>query len=448
MPPPTNSKQDSASSRRDFLRTSTVAVSVATLASLPMDRFAHAAGDDTLKFGLIGCGGRGTGAALQAMNADADAKLIALADIFEGRLRNSLENLKQRKPEQTVVDDDHCFVGFDAYQKLINSGVDVVLIACASRFHAEYLQAAIAAGKHVFVEKPHAIDPPGVRMVLSTAEEAKRKNLAIVSGLETRHDPAAREIIGRVFDGAIGEIVAVELTFMRNPYRILQRDPAWTEIEWQYRNWYHFRWLSGDDVLQSLLHNIDAAAWAMNEKAPSRAFGLGGRSASFGPEFGDCFDHAAVAYEFPNGLRMHCYDNTQLGCFGDRTARFLGTKGRCVFINGAGGVDGRIEGQTNWRYQGPRADGHQVEQNELFASIRSGELINDGPRMAQSTMTAILGQFACYTGKQLDREETLNSSFAYGPKQCDFTTDPPVKPDERGMYPVPIPGITKMAEDG
>ena len=443
MASPIDAGQRSRPSRREFLKASTAA---ATLASLPVAHSAHAAGSDTLKLGLIGCGGRGSGAALQAMNADPGAKLVAMADIFESRLRASRKNLKQRKPQQTGVDDEHCFVGFDAYRKVIDSDVDVVLIACTSRFHAEYLTAAIAAGKHVFVEKPHAIDPPGVRMVLAAAEEAKRKNLAIVSGLEMRYDFAAREIIGRVFDGAIGDIVSIELTFMRNPYRILQRNPNWTEIEWQYRNWYHFRWLSGDDVPQSLLHMIDTAAWAMHEKTPSRAFGLGGRSSCFGPKFGDCFDHASIVYEYADGLRMHGYDRTQLGCFGDRTARFVGTKGRCLFFNRPGGVDGRIEGQTNWRYQGSHVGGHQMEQQELLASIRNGKPINDGQRMARSTMAAVLGQFACYTGKQLEWEETLHSDFAYGPRECDFTTNPPVKPDDRGVYPVPVPGMTKLAE--
>jgi predicted dehydrogenase len=425
-------------SRREFLHSSARTLSGAAAATLLISRSAHAAGDDTIKVGLIGCGSRGSGAANQAILADRGVRLVALADIFEDRVNVSRDLLKRAHPDQVTVDDGHCFVGFDAYQKVINSGVDVVLIACASRFHPSYVKACVEAGKHVFVEKPQAIDPPGVRMMLDATEEAEKKKLNLVAGLHLRYDPGIRETMARVFDGAIGRIVAIEANFMRNPYRIIERRPEWSEIEWQYRNWYHFRWLSGDDVVQSLVHTIDLGAWAMNEEPPVCAHALGGRSSCFGVQYGDGLDHAAVVYEYGNGVRMYGFNRTQYGCHASFSAKLLGSKGFCDVMGQ------RISGDTNWRYGGPRRDGHQVEQEELLSAIRSGNVINNGLYMTRSTMLAVLGQMAVYTSKQITWRDALNSDFSYEPQQCDFSTQPPVKPDEKGIYPVPIPGITKL----
>ncbi|RJP30102.1 MAG: gfo/Idh/MocA family oxidoreductase [Candidatus Omnitrophota bacterium] len=421
------------STRRTFLKTSTLAMSA--LAAADVTRNVYAAGDDAIKIGLIGCGGRGTGAAQDALEADKGVKLIALTDVFDDKVQNTRNHLRERKPDQVAVDDDHCFVGFDGYKKVIESGVDVVLIACASKFHPKYMKAALEAGKHVFVEKPHAIDPPGVRVVMESLEIARQKNLCLLSGLMNRHIPGVQETMKRVLDGAIGEIVAIEENFLRAPYVLVPRQPGDREIEYQFRNWYHFSWLSGDDVTQSLVHNLDKALWAMREKPPAKAHGLGGRSSMFGDIYGDVFDHHAVVYEYENGAKIYAFCRTQDNCHGGVSDFIMGTKGRCDLLQN------RITGETNWQFEGPDRSGFRVEHENLMKSIRAGQpLISD--YMARSTMIAVLGQMACYSGKQITWEEALHSDFTFQPPDGDFDTPPPKKPDADGNYPVAVPGKT------
>jgi len=415
------------------------AVSAGLAGGLSIARSAHAAGSDVLKVGLIGCGGRGSGAAVNALNADKNAKLIAMADIFEDRAKSARAQLRKERPDQVAVDDDHLFVGFDAYQKVIASGVDVVLIACTSRFHPFYLKAAVDAGKHVFVEKPHAIDPPGVRLVEQACEEARKKNLSVLSGLCWRYDTGVQETMKRVLDGAIGDIVAIQETYMRSPYVLRERRPGDTELQCQFRNWYHFNWLSGDDVPQSLLHSMDKGCWALREQTPKQAFGLGGRSSCFGPVYGDLFDHCSIVYEYANGVRMYADVRAQAGCHDEVSDTFLGTKGRCYLLKH------RIEGQTNWRYESKaKTSMYDAEHEVLFAAIRSGKPVNNGLYMVRSTMVAVLGQMVCYTGQQMTWEQVLASNYKAGPEKVSWDMTPPVKPEANGAYPVPVPGITKL----
>jgi len=404
---------------------------------MAIGRTAHAAGSDVLKVGLIGCGGRGSGAAGNAMNADPGAHLVAMADLFEDKVLGSREQLRKLKPDQVAVDDDHCFTGFDGYKHVIEAA-DVVLIACASRFHPQYLQAAVAAGKHVFCEKPHGIDPPKVHVTIAACEEAEKKGLSVVSGLCWRYHRGVQETMKRVLDGAIGDLVAIQETYMRSPYRLVDRQPDQSEIEYQYRNWYHFNWLSGDDIAQSLIHSMDKGSWAMGDQPPAWAYGQGGRAASFGTVYGDVYDHFSVTYEYPNGVRMYGVGRAQLGCYNEVSDIFLGTKGRCDVLKH------QIQGETNWRYEGPNTNMYDAEHEALFASIRNGKPINNGKYMAVSTMLAILGQMASYTGKKVTWEEAFNSTHTWGPDHCDFNIEPPVKPDASGIYPVPIPGVTKL----
>ncbi len=426
-------------SRRDFLGFSAGAVTAGVASGLSIARSAHAAGSDVLKIGLIGCGGRGSGAAVNALNADKNAKLVALADVFEDRVKNARLQLQKERPDQVAVDDEHCFVGFDAYQKVIGSGVDVVLIACASKFHPQYLKAAVDAGKHVFVEKPHAIDPPGVRLVEQACEEAKKKNLCVVSGLCWRYDEGVQETMKRVLDGAIGEIVAIQETYMRSPYRLVERRPGDTELQYQFRNWYHFNWLSGDDVPQSLLHSMDKGCWALREQTPASAFASGGRSSCFGPVYGDVFDHGAIVYEYANGVRMYANVRAQAGCYDEVSDTFLGTKGRCYLLKY------RIEGETNWRYEKKaKTSMYDAEHQALFAAIRSGKPLNNGLYMVRSTMMAVLGQMVCYTGQKMGWDEAWNSKYKAGPDHVSWDMTPPVQPDANGVYPVPVPGVTKL----
>ena len=422
-------------SRRDFLKTS----AAASLSGLAIGASAYAAGSDTIRIGVIGCGGRGTAAAINAMNAGKDVRLVAMADLLLDRAQEKRNALKVQKPDQVAVDDEHCFAGFDAYKKVIEC-VDVALIANAAKFHPLHMRAAIEAGKHVFVEKPHAIDPAGIKQVVAACELAKRKRLCVVSGLQSRYHPGYRETIQRVHDGAIGDIVAIEENFLRAPYVLYPRKPGLTEVQYQGSNQYHFHWLSGDDVPQSLVHNLDRSSWAMREQAPLKAHGLGGRSTLHGEIYGNVFDHHSVIYEFASGVRLYAFCRTIPECYNETSSILLGTKGRCNVIRM------RMEGETKWQYEGPKTDPYDLEHVELFQAIRSGRLINNGDYMARSTLIAIMGQISCYTGQEVTWEQISASDFYYPPKpeECRAGMPPPVKPDADGIYPVFTPGVTKL----
>ena len=424
--------------RRDFLKAS--AAGAAAIGGLSVARGAHAAGDEVVKIGMIGCGGRCSGAAAQSMKAGPHVKLVAMYDVFEDRVQAARNNLGKQFADQVMVDDDHCFWDFDGYQKVIDSGVDAVLIACASKFHPMYSEAAIKSGKHVFVEKPHAIDPVGIRRVERIAQMAKEKGLSIVSGLQSRFHAGWQETVKRIHDGAIGDIVAMQSMFLRGPYRLEARNPSYTEMQFQFRNWYHFRWLSGDDVPQSLVHNVDRMSWIMKEEMPTWCFGLAGRSASFGEVYGDMFDHHTAVYEYESGARLYALCRTQTGCYGNSGDIIMGTKGTCNLARC------QIEGETNWRYEGPHNNPYDAEQKALVDSILSGEPINSGYHMANSTMIGVLGQIACYSGKSTKWDEAHDSDLRYGPppEEASFDMEPPTLADETGNYPLPLPGITKL----
>ena len=428
--------------RREFLKTSALGVPAAALGELAIGVGAYAAGRDAIRIGLIGCGGRGTGAAVNAMNADPGVRLVALCDLSVERIRSRRTGLRQHKPNQVAVDDAHCFVGFDGYRKVIEC-VDVVLIAVASKFHAAHAKAAVEAGKHVFVEKPHAIDPPGVRDLMAARELAKRKKLSLASGLWSRYEPGFQETIKRIRDGAIGDIVAIEESLLRGPYTPRRRIAGLTETQHQFRNWASFAWLSGGDLFQGLVHNLDRDNWAMGERPPVKCHGLGGRSSAPAEFRGTLFDHHSVVYEYANGVRLYAFCRAQTGCYRKMSTVILGTKGRCLLMKR------RIEGEAKWRYRrpdGPTLGPYDAEHQALFKAIRSGNPLNEGDCMAHSSMAAVMGQLACYTGKEVTWDQAMKSNFMLGPKpeECSLEMEPPVKPDQNGIYPVPIPGRTKM----
>jgi myo-inositol 2-dehydrogenase/D-chiro-inositol 1-dehydrogenase len=421
-------------SRREFLRTSTAALTAAGLA-----RPGYVAGSDTIRIGLIGCGGRGYEAVLNATTADSGVRLVAMCDILMERVKEKLGKLKDRKPAQVEVDDDHCFTGFDGYKNVVES-CDVVLIANAAKFHPLHLKTAVEAGKHVFVEKPHGIDPAGIKVVSEACETARKKGLSVVSGLQSRYHPGYRETVQRIHDGAIGEIVAIEENFLRAPYVLYPRTPGLSEVRFQASNQYHFHWLSGDDVPQSLVHNLDRASWVLHEAVPAKAHGLGGRSTLKGEVYGSVFDHHSVIYEFANGVKLYAFCRTIPDCYNETSSIILGTKGRCDILKM------RIQGETDWRYEGSRRDPYVVEHEALYQSIRSGKPINNGDYMARSTLIGIMGQITCYTGKEVTWEQVSNSDFYYPPRpeECTMEMEPPVKPDGDGIYPVFIPGVTVL----
>ena len=421
--------------RRDFLKASTIAASAA---SLGISHRVFAGGSDILRVGMVGCGGRNTGAAAQALTADPGARLVAMCDIFMDRVKEKRRILKEQKGDQVVVNDDHCFAGFDGYKHVIEAS-DVVVIANAAKFHPLHTLTAIKAGKHVFVEKPHGIDPAGVKLIQQAAGLARQKGLCLVSGLHSRYHTGYAETVKRIYDGAIGDVVAIEENFLRAPYVIIERQPGLSELQWQCSTQYHFRWLSGDDVPQSLVHNLDRASWVLHNQVPMKCHGLGGRSSMIQPIYGDVFDHHSVVYELDNGVRIYAFCRTTNECYNDSSSTVLGSKGKASITRC------QIWGENNWRWTG-RCDPYQIEHDVLFRAIRSGEPVNNGDYMARSTMVTVMGQISCYTGKEITWEQINQSDFYYPPKpeDCYDNMEPPVKAGPDGSYPVPKPGFTKM----
>jgi len=431
-------EKNAGTTRRDFLKASTTTASAAVLGSLDISRNVFAAGNDIIRVGMIGCGGRNAGAAAQALTADSGTRLVAMCDIFMDRVKGKRKLLKGQKKDQVAVDDDHCFAGFDGYKHVIESS-DMVLIANAAKFHPLHAMAAIQAGKHVFVEKPHGIDPAGIKLMQRASELARQKRLCLVSGLHSRYHAGYAETVQRIHDGAIGEVVAIEENFLRGPYGVIGRKPGLSELEWQCSTQYHFRWLSGDDVVQSLVHNLDRASWVMRNQVPVKCHGLGGRSSMVKPIYGDVFDHHSVVYEFESGVPIYAFCRTTTGCYNSSSSIVLGSKGKAAVMRC------RIWGETSWRWEG-RCNPYQREHDVLFAAIRSGKPVNNGDYMARSMMITVMGQISCYTGEEVTWEQINKSDFHYPPKpeDCRDGMEPPVKPNADGSYPVPKPGFTDM----
>lgn len=373
-----------------------------------------------------------------ALTADSGARLVAMCDIFMDRVKEKREVLKGQKGEQVMVDDDHCFEGFDGYKHVVEAS-DVVLIANAAKFHPLQTMTAIQAGKHVFVEKPHGIDPAGLKQIQQAVELAKQKGLCVVSGLHSRYHTGYAETVQRIHDGAIGDVVSIEENFLRAPYVIIDRKSDLSEVQWQCSTQYHFRWLSGDDVPQSLVHNLDRASWVMHNEVPVKCHGLGGRSSMIRPIYGDVFDHHSVVYEFANGVRIYAFCRTTTGCYDEYSSIVFGSKGKADIMGC------RIQGETNWRWR-DRCDPYQREHDILFAAIRSGEPVNNGDYMVPSTMAGVMGQISCYTGQEVTMEQMKESDFYYAPRpeDCHDGMEPPVKLAANGSYPVPIPGKTRL----
>ena len=433
---------DLSATRRDFLKTSATG---AVLAGLALGQGVHAQGREEIKIGMLGAGGRNGGAAVEAMKADPSVKLVAMSDVFENRVKAQRNTLMQAMPNQVACPDDHCFWDLDAYKKVIDM-CDVVLIACASNFHPLYTEAAIQAGKHVFVEKPHAIDPNGIRRLEIACKLAKEKGLCIMSGLQSRWSLAWQDIMKRIHDGEIGDIIAMQSMFLRPPYNLVSRRLGLSELQYQFSNWYHFCWLSGDDVTQSLVHNVDRMSWAMQDELPDWAFATAGRSGSFGEVYGDMFDHASVVYEYKSGARMYAMCRTTSGCYNNSGDIIMGSKATCIldqnrFV--------KRNGEEIYRYRGPGNNPYQTEHDELFKAIKSGNPINCGDFMCNSTMVAILGQIAAYQGNAVKYEDAYKADFHFGnvkPDDVTMAMEPPTLPDETGNYPIPLPGQTRFVQ--
>ena len=418
-------------SRRDVLKTGAAALGGVLTASL--NTAAWAAGSDTLRVGLVGCGGRGGGAALNALSADPNTRLVALGDAFADRLDGKLKALKgSGVGDRVQVDPDLRFSGFDNYKGVIQAS-DVVLLATPPHFRPEHLRYAVEAGKHVFVEKPVAVDGPGIRSVLASCKLAKQKGLSIVSGLCWRYHQGMRETFKQIHDGKIGEIVSMQCSYLSggvwDPRRT--RKQCSSDMEYQMRNWYYYTWLSGDFNVEQHVHSLDNMGWAMQDEPPVRASGSGGRQVRTDPKYGNVYDHFNVVYEYPNGVKAFARCRHWRGCTNDVTDHIFGSKGRADVMRH------RIfdlKGKEIWR--GPRRSKsmYQVEHDEFFASIRSGKPINNGDYMSKSSMLAIMGRMIAYTGKQLTWEQVMNSKLDLRPPKYEWS--------DLEIAPVAVPGVT------
>ncbi len=427
-----NSQPKINDSRRDFLKTSSALAAGALVGGLLVPRGVHAAEDNVLRVGLIGCGGRGTGAAAQALDADPHAKLVAMGDAFDDRLQASRQSLQKRFGPKVEVDDAHCFTGFDNYKQVLACDLDVVLLATPPHFRPAHLKAAVEAGVHVFAEKPVAVDAPGVRSVMESAELAKKKGLSVVSGLCWRYDSGVRETIARLLDGQIGDIVSIQENYLAGPLWHRGDESNWSQMEYQLRNWLYFTWLSGDHNVEQHVHSLDKGQWLLGDIAPLAATGLGGRQVRTEEKWGHIFDHHAVIYEYPNNVRMHAYTRQQAGCFSQTEDFVFGTKGVCQVLKHQ---ITKPNGDIIWKYSGPKPSMYQVEHNELFQAIRKNEPINNGHYMALSTMVAIMGRMATYSGQRVTWDEAFNSAIDLSPSGYEF--------GDVATPPVAMPGITK-----
>ena len=434
--------------RRTFVH-GTGAVLAASALSFP--RHVHAVGSDTLKIALIGCGGRGAGAAAQALSTSGSVKLWAMADLFADKLNTSLSALCTGQDAQydraahkglagkIEVPPERRFIGFDAYRQAIDSGVDVVILTTAPHFRPIHFEYAAQQGKHVFMEKPVAVDAPGIRRVLAAAEVAKQKNMKVGVGLQRHHDALYEETVKRIHDGEVGEVVYQRAYWNGSGYRVRPgREPGMTEMAYQLRNPYHYTWISGDNIAEQHVHNLDVCNW-IKKAHPVTAQGQGGRQVRIGPLFGDIFDHHNVEFTYEDGSQLFSQCRHMTGCWGSVAEFVVGTKGKAE-VNA-----GRIEtGADTWRYRGPKTNPYQVEHDRLFEAIRNGRPFNEAEQGAISTMTAIMGRMATYSGKVISWDEAFKSELALAPDRYAFDGIPPVLPGPDGIYACAVPGVTKV----
>ena len=436
-----------SSSRRNFLQDSSkLAVSGAAAASFvgaqpAIARTAYAAGSNTIRLGLVGCGGRGTKATIEAMNTKSgNVELTAMADISPKRLKTSLKSCNNKHKDKIFVPDDKRHIGFDGYKKVMeDENVDMVILTTPPGFRPVQFEAAINANKHVFMEKPVAVDAPGIRRVLKAGEVARQKNLAVAVGLQRRHERAYRETIEQLHEGIIGDLIHSRVYWNGPGVWNFPREEGQTELEYQTKNWYYFNWMCGDHIVEQHIHNIDVGNWLMGDY-PEKAQGMGGRQVRVGPDTGQIYDHHAVEFTYANGHKMFSQCRHQKRTWSSVSEHVRGSKGYANFARGKG----KIYDANNKLIFSARKDvhGHQQEHHDLFAALQAGIIPNETEYGAKSTMTAIMGRMATYSGKELHWKDVINSDITL----CDvdnlkdFNDDAPVQPDADGNYPIAIPG--------
>ncbi len=434
-------------SRRDFVKSSTAATTAAIVSSAlitprALRAAAHIRGADTLRIGIVGVGGRGSEAALQALAADPGCVLTALGDVFPDRAAAGLkairDELGDKAAEKIKVTPDTTFSGFDAYKKVIDSSIDVVLLTTYPAFRPQHIKYAVDAGKHVFAEKPLAVDAPGLRSVLESAAIAKQKNLGFLVGFCWRYNSGMRAAFDKIHSGAIGDVVSVHTDYHTSTLTKRPRKPEWGDLEFQMRNWWHFTWLSGDHIVEQAIHSIDRLSWAMNDELPIKCECVGGRAARSGPEHGNVFDHFGAVYEYQDGRR--CFHTCRQidGCPSDNSDYIRATNGSATVEGWKPIYETRNRaGKLLWKFKGDIDDMYQVEHNEFFASIRAGKPINDAIRAVNSTTLALMARMAAYTGQSITWDKAVSSTESLVPETLSFD----------GPFPTPavaIPGKTKF----
>lgn len=418
-------------SRRDFLKTSAVA-SLATVGSGA--RHAFAAGSDTMRVGIVGCGSRGTRAAYECVSSSDGVEIVALADLFEDQLNKCLAMLSKRMDDKISVTEETCFLGFDAYKKLLACDIDVVLLTTPPHFRPEHLKAAVEAGKHVFMEKPAAVDPVGVRSIIAAGEIAKKKGLSIVAGTQQRRQPQYIEILKRIHNGEIGDVVGGQCFWNWGSmhWHFAPRKGEWSDMEWQCRIWPYFTWLSGDHIVEQHLHNIDIINWAIGSH-PIECVAVGGRQVRTGPQYGNIFDHFSVDYVYPNGVRVMSMCSQIEGTAKVICERVVGAKGRTYTTRG----EGYIAGENPYTFDGEPASGFVEEHADLIKSVRGNAPINEARQVAESTLSVIMGRMSAYTGQKVTWDWVLNKSkLDLRPEKYELG-DLPVRP-------LPVPGKTPL----
>ena len=411
-----------------------------TAALLSLGRAAHAAGSDTIRVGVIGTGGRGRGAAMNCVASSEGVEIVALGDMFSDHLQSARGQFEERQQKMLAEDpaspqwwkatDDTCFVGLDAFEKVLACDLDMVILATPPHFRPQHLTAAINAGKHVFMEKPVAVDPVGIRKVLAAGKMAKEKGLGIVAGTQRRHQKSYLEVIGRIHDGMIGEVLGGECYWNQGSLWAKPRQEGWSDLEWQLRNWLYFTWASGDHICEQHIHNIDVMNWVIG-KMPVRATGMGGREVRTDPLYGNIFDHFAVEFEYPDGQYVHSYCRQIDGCTNRVNERVVGSAGMSE-------PGSWIRGGENYRFREDARNPYEQEHTDLIASIRAGEPLNEAQQVAHSTLCAIMGRMSTYTGKTVTWEQAINSQLDLTPSAFAFAYG------DLGVRDVAVPGKTKL----
>ena len=410
--------------RRSFITKTSGAVAAGAIASQTVPSFGvHESGNNTLRVGLIGCGGRGSGAAINATNADPNVQITALADAFDDRIAICEESLQRQIPEKMNIGPESRFSGFDCTKNLVNSDVDVVILATPPYFRPEQMRLAIEAGKHVFCEKPVGVDVPGVNSVRESCELAEKKGLSVVSGLCYRYHHGMREVIGRIQDGAIGDVHTMQENYLTGTLWHRGSNPDWSQMEYQLRNWLYFNWLSGDHLAEQHIHSLDKALWILRDEPPVKCYGTGGRLVRTNEKWGNVYDHFATVFEWENGTKVFSHCRQMADCYTSVHDFIYGSKGNAELMTS------RINGE---KIRVAKAPGmYDSEHIEFFQSIRSGNPINNGNYMCISTLMALMGRDAAYTGQEIKWDEYLKSETRLGPEELkwgDYEPAPVAKP--------------------